>query len=388
MTLTWAQNSNKAANKIERSLKRHFREFQTDDEKREAERKERDDRYQQSVTDYVRQTFQANDSLHVSDAIQQGMAAAKRKRGDDDDEAVITDDEDGAQPNSLITLSGDLVVEESSSGWKVQSQSDFGTMALVLEGQPAKGAQLYYEVHLETAGMHQVGWADLVSFKPDTETGDGVGDDAASYAFDASRLLKFHAGKEERYGKTAAKAGDVLGYLYNTKTNSLSYTLNGKTMGVAFKLETQLPLVPALSCNQGEILDLRLKKDQMKYLPKSATAIYELMEDDAVVTIEHDKQISEKPVANEKPAVISDEGKPPAKKAKPAPVDEIPLDLDEFASIEQLMELGIDRLKAALLSLQCKCGGSLEERAKRLFSLKGLERKDYPSKVRARIFVV
>ena len=136
---------------MERSLKRHFREFQTDDERREAERKERDNRYQQSVTDCVRQTSQATDSLHVSDAIQQGMAAAKRKRGDDD-EAVITDDEDGAQPNSLITLSGDLVVEESSSGWKVQSQSDFGTMALVLEGQLAKGAQLYYEVHLETAG--------------------------------------------------------------------------------------------------------------------------------------------------------------------------------------------------------------------------------------------
>ena len=160
----------------------------------------------------------------------------------------------------MITLSGDLVVEESSSGWKVQSQSDFGTIALDLEGQLAKGAQLYYEVLLETAGRHQVGRADLVSFNPDTETSDGVGDDAASYAFDASRLLKFHAGKEERYGKTAAKAGDVLGCLYNTKTNLLSYTLNGKTMGAAFKLETQLPLVPALSCNQGEILDLCLKK--------------------------------------------------------------------------------------------------------------------------------
>jgi len=64
------------------------------------------------------------------------------------------------------------------------------------------------------------------------------------------------------------------------------------------------------------------------------------------------------------------------------------LDLDHYNTVEELQQLGMDRLKTALLAIQCKCGGSLEERAQRLFSLKGLERKDYPTKVRGRNFVV
>lgn len=48
------------------------------------------------------------------------------------------------------------------------------------------------------------------------------------------------------------------------------------------------------------------------------------------------------------------------------------LDLSAFSSSEELMSLGLDRLKTALQALQLKCGGTLEERAKRLFSTKGI----------------
>jgi hypothetical protein len=126
MTPTWAQITNKATKKMERNLKRHFRSFQTPAEQREIERKEREQRYQQGVTEYVRQTAQATESLHLAAAIQQGMetaaaatstttAMSKRKRVREE-EVIITDDEDGAEPNSLITLSGDLVVEETQDG--------------------------------------------------------------------------------------------------------------------------------------------------------------------------------------------------------------------------------------------------------------------------------
>ena len=47
------------------------------------------------------------------------------------------------------------------------------------------------------------------------------------------------------------------------------------------------------------------------------------------------------------------------------------LDLSPFSSPEELMSLGLDRLKSALLALGLKCGGTLEERAHRLFSTKG-----------------
>jgi len=52
------------------------------------------------------------------------------------------------------------------------------------------------------------------------------------------------------------------------------------------------------------------------------------------------------------------------------------LDLSAFSSPEELMSLGLDRLKRALQALKLKCGGTLEERAKRLFATKGLPLED------------
>lgn len=46
------------------------------------------------------------------------------------------------------------------------------------------------------------------------------------------------------------------------------------------------------------------------------------------------------------------------------------LNLSTFASWEELASLGLDRLKLALIALNMKCGGTLEERAKRLYSVK------------------
>jgi len=64
------------------------------------------------------------------------------------------------------------------------------------------------------------------------------------------------------------------------------------------------------------------------------------------------------------------------------------LDLSNFSSSEELMSLGLDRLKSGLQALNLKCGGTLEERAKRLFKVKGataetIESNEF-SKVRAK----
>jgi len=55
------------------------------------------------------------------------------------------------------------------------------------------------------------------------------------------------------------------------------------------------------------------------------------------------------------------------------------LDLSAFSSPEELMSLGLDRLKSALQALSMKCGGTLEERAKRLFGTKGVSLEDLKS---------
>ncbi|GAB5037790.1 splicing factor 3a subunit 3-like, partial [Nannochloropsis oceanica] len=59
----------------------------------------------------------------------------------------------------------------------------------------------------------------------------------------------------------------------------------------------------------------------------------------------------------------------------PPPFEDEPayLDLTSFSSAHELEPLGLNRLKAALLHWGVKCGGTLEERATRLFSLKGVK---------------
>ena len=56
------------------------------------------------------------------------------------------------------------------------------------------------------------------------------------------------------------------------------------------------------------------------------------------------------------------------------------LDLTSFTTWEELASLGLDRLKSALMALGLKQGGTLNERAQRLFSCKGKDLKDiHPS---------
>jgi len=55
------------------------------------------------------------------------------------------------------------------------------------------------------------------------------------------------------------------------------------------------------------------------------------------------------------------------------------LDLSAFSSWEELASLGLDRLKSASVALGLKCGGTLEERAQRLFATKGKSVDELPS---------
>ena len=96
-----------------------------------------------------------------------------------------------------------------------------------------------------------------------------------------------------------------------------------------------------------------------------------------------------------KVSVASAAFEPPGRKdegaaaAKPSPefnVDEF--DLEAYSSVKELEALGMDNLKAVLLEMGCKGGGSLQERVGRLFFLRGLKREEYPRKVRGKNFRV
>jgi hypothetical protein len=415
MTPTWADISNKATYRI----KRQFQKLDKEAQKKVALKQEQEAAYHNSMTHYLEQATLAQESIQegFSDAIQQGLAAAaasqnKRKR------PAMTSQ---PQPNSLCTLTGEIVVMEQPSKTcvvqllQLQSQSEFGTAVLILE----KSAEvMYYEVTLVTGGLAQIGWATLLSdqvppFAPNNDLGDGVGDDAASFAVDLSRGTKFHAGDEADYATLQWKAGDRLGCLLDTAataTNkkksdddngetitSISFSINGKACGVAFTTSLT-SLVPAISCNQGEILELHTQTKDCKYFPKNAVAVGDLVT--AVVKepsgVEEDVK-SSKPAPRRKAApskvakvvvVVSEEVTKKDQKPKTKePIKPKPLDLEAYPSTKELEALGLDRLKSALTALQVKCGGTLTERATRLLSLKGLARKNYPKKVRAKGFV-
>ena len=63
---------------------------------------------------------------------------------------------------------------------------------------------------------------------------------------------------------------------------------------------------------------------------------------------------------------------------------EEPVDLNDYSSPVVLQTLGLDRLKYALMARKMKCGGNLEQRAERLFSVKGLEDDQIPQSLLAK----
>lgn len=61
-----------------------------------------------------------------------------------------------------------------------------------------------------------------------------------------------------------------------------------------------------------------------------------------------------------------------------------PLRLGMFGCAEELHALGMDRLKEALEALGLKCGGTLSDRAARLWSVRGKKPEDFPPSLRAK----
>ncbi|KAG8198136.1 hypothetical protein JTE90_006889 [Oedothorax gibbosus] len=68
----------------------------------------------------------------------------------------------------------------------------------------------------------------------------------------------------------------------------------------------------------------------------------------------------------------------------PESVTYLPIDLMSYNDVSELEALGLDRLKAALMEKGLKCGGPLQDRAQRLWKVRGLEPHQYPPKLLAK----
>ncbi|KAI8647609.1 concanavalin A-like lectin/glucanase domain-containing protein [Parasitella parasitica] len=114
------------------------------------------------------------------------------------------------------------------------------------------GGKWYYEVHLLTDGIMQIGWATPKCLLSSQE-GSGVGDDRNGFAFDTYRCAVWAAGElhlSRAVGvQGKCKTGDVLGCLLDLDQNYCAFFINGQDYGFRIALATQsaAPYYPTIS---------------------------------------------------------------------------------------------------------------------------------------------
>eukprot|EP00466_Bigelowiella_natans_P009530 jgi/Bigna1/141142/aug1.60_g15850 len=114
---------------------------------------------------------------------------------------------------------------------RVRAVSNFPTC--IAEGPRLKRGKWYYEVKLTSKYIGQIGWAIKDEFKPPGYN-DGTGDDKVSWAYDGIRQVCFHNGKIP-YKTGRWNVGDIVGCALDLDKREMSFYLNGKTPGIAFK---------------------------------------------------------------------------------------------------------------------------------------------------------
>ncbi|GAB9466254.1 hypothetical protein Gpo141_00003632 [Globisporangium polare] len=332
----------------------------------------------------------------IGDAIRQGMRKRNAKNKLQAKQAVLEEarvlppdathvsvrSSDAASEFWLVPMGGTVGTTFKHGLCELRGQSNFGTATVF--GCRVTTGKWYYEVRLITDGVIQIGWADG-TFASSSESGDGVGDHARSWAYDGSRQLKWTNGQEQEFGSSWEK-NDVIGCLLDLDDGKISFSKNGEAFDVAFDgikcLETanrkQKGFFPAISVEKTEILLVNIGAQPFLYQEEGSQPII-----DAIIVDE----------SQEKKKTVSSEGESPVSVSEPAvaatreagkevqPLHD-PVDLTQFESPEALEKLGLEALKQELQTRGLKCGGSLVERAKRLFSIRGKTWDEIDNKIK------
>uniref|UniRef100_A0A8C3AMF8 RING-type E3 ubiquitin transferase n=1 Tax=Cyclopterus lumpus TaxID=8103 RepID=A0A8C3AMF8_CYCLU len=107
-----------------------------------------------------------------------------------------------------------------------------------------------YEVLISSQGLMQIGWCTLnCRFNQE----EGVGDTPDSYAYDGNRVRKWNV-TTTNYGKSWA-AGDIVSCLIDLDEGTITFCLNGQSLGTAFtniKMGPGVAYFPAISLSFKE----------------------------------------------------------------------------------------------------------------------------------------
>jgi len=105
----------------------------------------------------------------------------------------------------------------------------------------------YYEVHLDTDGKFQIGWASKRQCRWNPQKSIGVGDDKFSFGIDLFTLRFWHDDPHEVTSRKW-KVGDVIGCSLDLDAGTFSFSLNGQNIALEFKSVPECQeLSPAVS---------------------------------------------------------------------------------------------------------------------------------------------
>ena len=479
MTPNWSEvggggMTNKGRKSMERQLRREVEKMARQSQERyNAKMKQKQD-WNESIMSYAKagmggDDYEKEQNDKMTSSILQGFNKRKRRKlGENQShggkkQEKSTDDENNDQVESespllaastICTLSGDVILQEGNGSEEVkknniliQSKSEFATTAILLNlplfqklsSKDNNNTGIYYEVTIQTCGVSQLGWAKLSvskdgailpssgkdDFLPNSDTGDGVGDDAFSFGFDGYRSLSFHNGQENKYGTGEHWSnGDIIGCMYDYKSGLIQYSINGQDLGVAYtttsenmkgdskeeSFEEKL-LYPVFSLNENEIIGLNTGPT-FQHCPKHYCGVGTYIVDHTDNTTDNSEKINKEAKEETKNcqinSIMEEKSSQPqssnmARKGETKKLEDKsdmittkidglennkPVDLSKYDSPKELESLGPDTLKRELFRLGCKCGGSLQERAARLFSTKNLKKEQFPKKIRGKNFNV
>ena len=168
--------------------------------------------------------------------------------------------------NPLCTVSGSSEIRDTDL---TCTALNGGFPSVGCRGFPVFQGKWYFEVKVHTAGCVQIGWVDS-AYDGGADVGEGVGDDAHSWAFDGWRMYLWHELSAEWGAKWSP--GDVVGCAVDLDLGQMSFFLNGLgeevDMGLAFSsMDVSGGLYPCASFNRGEVIQFNFGSTPFAFPP-------------------------------------------------------------------------------------------------------------------------
>lgn len=172
-----------------------------------------------------------------------------------------------------LVLNSDLLMAQSKSG---QWQGCRANKGVKLSRQSKRNNRIYYEVYFSDQGLARVGWS-LSSGRLEL----GLDRDGWGYGGTAK---KSNNKQFADYGQTFGEKFDIVGCILNLDTGEMSFTKNGRNMGVAFKLPVGKldgqEIFPTICVkNAGCQVRFGPVSEKDDYKPKDCTWISEMDQD-------------------------------------------------------------------------------------------------------------